>query len=143
MSQSPFQRPPNNSDNSQNEPEPKPSLLSRLRALNIQPHSPPTPKPFHMTEPFQQPAGLWCFWLTADEMILDYVANLNCVMQMPPPAFVRQARGRVMYALSPRYNHEEAWMWIYRLLESETEYVELDNIWDGVFEDEPEERDLL
>lgn len=142
MSTSPFQRPPSGGSDGKNDDEQKPSLIERLRKLNIHPAFPPRPKPFHMSEPFQQPGGLWCFWLTADENIVQFVAGLNCIMQMPPPPFVRPAKGRVMYAISPRYNHEEAWMWIYRLLESETELVELSEIWENAFEDEPEESDL-
>jgi hypothetical protein len=141
MSFSRFSRPSggSDSDDDQSEREQKPSLMDRLKS--VQAAYPPKPKPFHMSEPFVQPGGLWCFWLTADTTILQFVATLNCIMQMPAPPFARSAPGRVMYAISPRYNHEEAWLWIYRLLESETEFVELSELWDQAIEDE-EEGDL-
>jgi hypothetical protein len=121
---------------------PKPSLFERLQSSNTAASRPPTPKPFHLTEPFQQPGGMWCFWLTADDDILSFVGQLSCVLSVSSqPAFARSARGRAMFGINPRYDYEEAWMWIYRMLESETEPVELGGLWTEALEDE-EENDL-
>ena len=35
-----------------------------------------------------------------------------------------------MFAINPRYDHEETWLWITELMESETKLVELNDIWE-------------
>lgn len=90
----------------------------------------PRPKPFHITEPFQE-RGLWCFWLTADDGILEYISLLPCILQPHYSSpFQRQLRGRVLFSINPRYDHEETWLWVYELLETETHHVELDEGWE-------------
>lgn len=121
----PFQRFPGNHEDG----EPKPSLLERLRTSGAVASHPPQPKPFDMGEPFQQ-GGLWCFWLTADDEILQYVATLNCVLSATTPPFTRPTRGRRLFSINPRYQYDETWMWLYRHLETETEEVALADMWE-------------
>jgi hypothetical protein len=95
---------------------------------------PPRPQPFHMTEAALQ-NGIWSFWLTADEHVLNYVSHLNCVLNFTnspfsPSPFARRVGGRVMVSISPRYDHVEAWTWIHQVLEGETEVVELGETWE-------------
>ena len=96
----------------------------------------PKPRPYHITEPHQE-RGLWCFWLTADDDVLRFVHNLNCTIT---PAhngsrFGRQLAGRVMFAFNPRYDHEETWLWLHEVLESETISVELAETWEDAIRD--------
>ena len=93
------------------------------------PSLPPRPKPFHMTDAALQ-NGLWSFWLTADEPILQYVSNLNCVLSFTGSPFGRRPGGRVMVSINPRYDHLEAWNWIYNTLEGETQIVDLGETWE-------------
>lgn len=97
------------------------------------PGLPPTPKPFHITEPTLQ-NGIWIFWLTADDPVLRYVNHLNCVLAVSQSPFARRANGRVMVSINPRYDHMEAWTWIRQLLESETKIVDLGNTWEEAIE---------
>jgi len=90
---------------------------------------PPTPKPYHITEPFQD-RGLWCFWLTAEDTTLEYVRHLNCILHSPANPFQRRIRGRVLFSINPRYDHEEAWLWINELLETESSQIELQEPWE-------------
>lgn len=91
---------------------------------------PPTPKPFHITEPFFD-RGLWCFWLTADDEVLEFISHLPCILQpMLSSPFQRRLRGRVMFSFNPRYDHEEAWLWIHELLDTETNFIELNDSWE-------------
>lgn len=48
--------------------------------------------------------------------------------------FGRHLRGRVLFALNPRYEHRETWVWITDLLESETKPVALDAEWENAIE---------
>jgi hypothetical protein len=94
----------------------------------------PRPRAFHMTDPFRE-SGLWCFWLTADDEILEFVRTLNCVLDPSSESvFRRQARGRVLFAINPRYDHEEAWLWITEILHSETQKVELNQRWENAID---------
>lgn len=102
---------------------------------------PPRPKPFHITDPFQD-RGLWCFWLTADDEVLQFVNNLPCILSpaMMTP-FQRQLKGRVMFCINPRYEYQEAWSWINDLLDCEAKRVDLDEQWEeaiGEAHDKPE-----
>jgi hypothetical protein len=92
---------------------------------------PPTPRPFHMTEPFYE-RGVWCFWLAADEEVLRFVSHLYCVLTVSftPSLLQRRQSGRGMVCINPRYDHQEAWLWIYDLLEGECNPVELDELWE-------------
>lgn len=99
---------------------------------------PPRPRPFDMTEPFLD-RGLWCFWLTADERVLQFVSHLHCILAPPSSPFSRRPQGRLLLCINPRYDHEEAWLWIYELLQDETRLVELDDLWINALLDEPEE----
>lgn len=97
---------------------------------------PPRPRPFDMTDPFHE-HGIWSFWLTADLPVLQFVANLNCVLNvsyMPPPFAARPQGGRVMVRINPRYEHQEAWLWIYEQLELESRQVELSDTWEVALE---------
>lgn len=97
----------------------------------------PKPKPFHITEP-QQEQGLWCFWLSADDTILRYVYNLNCIL-MPKfggmPFGRDKLRGRIKFAINPRYDHEETWLWLHDILTSETTIVELGTNWETAIDE--------
>lgn len=90
---------------------------------------PPQPKPYHISEPFQE-RGLWCFWLTADQSVLDFVLHLSCILQAPSNPFQRRLRGRILLSINPRYDHEEAWLWINELLESEAKQIDLQSSWE-------------
>lgn len=96
----------------------------------------PKPKPFHITEPHQE-RGLWCFWLTADEDVLRFVHNLNCILTPPlnNSRFGRRLTGRILFAFNPRYDHEETWLWLHEVLESETLQVELNDNWEDAIRD--------
>jgi len=95
----------------------------------------PKPHPYHITEPKQE-RGLWCFWLTADAEILQYISNLNCILQVSYGSpFQRRLRGRVLFAINPRYDHETTWLWITELLDSEAVPVELDSSWESAIHD--------
>jgi hypothetical protein len=136
FTRSPF---PGDSDN-KDEPK-KPSLMQRLATSSASAAFPPKPKPFHMSEPYQQPGGLWAFWLTADDRVLKYVGSLSCILSSSNQSnspFARPARGRMMFNINPRYEHEEVWLWIHRLLEGESEEIELSNTWENVLVDEDE-----
>lgn len=92
---------------------------------------PPKPKPFDMTEPFYE-NGIWCFWLTADMPVLQFVSHLNCVLNVSflPPPFALRAHARILIRINPRYDHQEAWLWIYDQLELESGEVELNVAWE-------------
>ena len=96
----------------------------------------PKPKPFHITEPkFER--GLWCFWLTADDEILRYVRHLHCILHPMSSGsfFTRRLNGRIMFAINPRYDHNDAWQWIVDMLETETSSIELDETWESAIDD--------
>lgn len=103
---------------------------SKRRVSNI-----PKPRPYHITNPFQD-RGLWCFWLAANDDVLDFVSTLNCIL-MPAlgSPFQRRMRGRVLFAINPRYDHEEVWLWINELLDSEANLVELDEYWESAIDE--------
>jgi hypothetical protein len=93
--------------------------------------TPPKPKPFHMTEPFQE-REVWCFWLAAEEPVLQFVQNLHCIMAVSASTpFGRRPPGRVLVTMNPRYDAQEVWLWIYDLLEAETQQIELDDSWEA------------
>ena len=104
------------------------------------PVRPPKPKPFHMTEPAQE-RGVWNFWLTAEPEVLQFVCHLHCILQQPQNTLFRSRRpqSRMMFSINPRYDPQETWLWICDLLESETQKVELSDIWLNVLESEEEE----
>ncbi|MCA0456291.1 MAG: hypothetical protein LCI00_20090 [Chloroflexi bacterium] len=90
---------------------------------------PPRPKPFHMTEPaFQN--GLWVFWLTADDNVIQFVNALNCVLPFANSPFFRRAGARILVSINPRYDHREAWAFIQEVLQGETELVDLGESWE-------------
>lgn len=90
----------------------------------------PKPSPYHITEPFQE-RGVWCFYLTAEREVLEYISRLNCILQSGSGSpFQRRLRGRVLFAINPRYDHEETWVWITDLLDSEAVKVELSDQWE-------------
>ena len=90
---------------------------------------PPRPQPFHMTDAIYQ-NGIWSFWLSADEAVIQYVSNLNCVLPFANSPFLRRPGGRVMVSINPRYDHAEAWTWLHNTLEGETQVVELGETWE-------------
>jgi hypothetical protein len=138
MTLSSFQRLPGGSKSGDNSDGEYKSSLRRRLEMGAYPATPPKPKPFDMSDPFQQPGGLWSFWLTADDPLLKFAAHLSCIMPLSTPAFSRPMRGRVMLGINPRYDHEEAWLWVYSQLEAEAQNVELSPAWDAVFQDEEE-----
>jgi hypothetical protein len=87
-----------------------------------------------MSEPHQD-RGLWCFWLTAEEPVLDYVAHLHCVLPMSTGSFFRRPQGRALFGINPRYDYHEAWLWIKELLEQEARPVELPESWEDAIID--------
>lgn len=92
---------------------------------------PPVPKAFHMSEPFQD-RGIWFFWLSADQPVIDFVIHLHCVLPLPEAnAYFRRAQSRVLVGINPRYDNQEAWLWIYELLETEAHYIDLDDSWES------------
>jgi hypothetical protein len=118
--------------------KPKPSLTPSSTPL-----PPPRPKPFDMTEPhFNQ--GLWSFWLTAEPPVLTYVSHLPCVLQQAvgsPFLGRRPTQHRQMFTINPRYDYQEAWLWIYQQLDSEAREVELNDVWEGALTDADDEDD--
>lgn len=97
---------------------------------------PPKPRPFDMTEPFCE-HGMWCFWLTADMPVLQFVTHLNCVLNVSfmPPSFISRPHGRVLVRINPRYDHQEAWLWLYEQLEFECRLFELNDSWEATLDD--------
>lgn len=92
---------------------------------------PPTPRPYHLSDPFLD-RGLWCFWLSADPEVLEYVSNLSCILQPPSGSFFqRRLMGRVLFAINPRYEHHEAWQWVKESLDAETHFIELNDRWEN------------
>jgi hypothetical protein len=79
-----------------------------------------------MTEPFDQ-RGVWTFWLTAEPDVIQFARVLSCVLQVTynGPAFFQRPSNRVMVTIDPRYDQEEAWLWIHDQLEAESIPVEL------------------
>jgi hypothetical protein len=96
---------------------------------------PPRPKPFHMTDAVFQ-NGIWSFWLTADDAVIQYVYNLNCVLSVPSSPFggglpfTRRFNGRCQICINPRYEHLDAWKWIHDMLEGEAQIIELGDTWE-------------
>ncbi len=83
-----------------------------------------------MTEPYLD-RGMWCFWLTAEAEVLQFVQHLHCVTSVSSPgSLFRPPQGRVLVMLNPRYDAQEVWLWLYDLLEAETHEVELDEWWE-------------
>ena len=102
------------------------------------PGLPPRPQPFHMTEATLQ-NGIWSFWLTADEPVVQFISHLNCVLSFANSSisgspFVRRVGGRVLVSINPRYDHLEAWNWIYHTLEGETQVVDLGETWEDAID---------
>ncbi len=91
---------------------------------------PPKPKPFDLSDLFQE-RGVWCFWLAADEAVLQYVQNLSCILSIASNSpFLRRPQGRVYYTINPRYDAQEVWVWLRDLLEGETQQIELSEAWE-------------
>ncbi|GAB5491620.1 MAG: hypothetical protein Phog2KO_18350 [Phototrophicaceae bacterium] len=112
------------------------SLKNQDDDLKPTPPALPKPKPFHITEPHQE-HGLWYFWLTSDDHILRYVQNLNCILKSKfgGSAFGQtRLRGRIKFAINPRYDHQETWLWIQDVLTSETSIVELGTNWEDAIQ---------
>ncbi len=101
-------------------------LFPKQESPSEKPTLPPRPKPFHITEPFEQ-RGVWAFWLTAEPEVIQFVRHLSCVLQVVynGPPFFQRPNNRVMVTFDPRYEHEEAWLWVHEELEAESVPVEL------------------
>jgi hypothetical protein len=84
-----------------------------------------------MTEPVYE-RGVWCFWLAADDPILQYVSHLNCVLAVSymAPSFAQRPQGRALVAINPRYDYEEVWLWLDDLLAAETQAIHLGEAWE-------------
>jgi len=85
--------------------------------------------------------GIWSFWLTADDSILQYVNHLNCVLSFTTSPFnsgfpfaPRRLNGRVQININPRYDHLEAWTWIRDMLEGEAQIVDLGDTWEDAID---------
>lgn len=92
---------------------------------------PPVPKPFHMSEPFHD-RGVWFFWLSADDPVIRFVGHLHCILPLPEPnPYFRRPQSRALIGINPRYDHQEAWLWIYDLLGTEAHYIDLDDEWEN------------
>lgn len=86
-------------------------------------------KPFDMTEPMPAAfgSGSWAFWLTlADPALYAFVEALPQVSNL----HYEDVWQRAMVTLSPLYDYELAWLWVYGQLEAETSLVALDARWD-------------
>jgi hypothetical protein len=94
---------------------------------------PPKPKPFNIGEPFND-RGLWGFWLTADQEIIDFVNHLSCILPASYSPFARRPVNRAVVFINPRYDHEEVWLWLHDLLREETQHVELNDLWEEALE---------
>lgn len=90
---------------------------------------PPKPKAFHMTEPVCE-RGIWSFWLTAEEPVLQFVNTLNCVLPFLNSPFMRRPILRSTVSINPRYDPQEVWHWIHALLETEAQKVDLNEAWE-------------
>jgi len=86
-----------------------------------------------MTEPAMQ-NGLWSFWLSADDSVIQFVNNLNCILPTLPSAFFRRTANRILISINPRYDHMEAWTWIRDMLEAETQIIELEETWEAAID---------
>lgn len=70
--------------------------------------------------------------------MLDYVGHLHCILNTPAPfPFQRRPQGRQLFTINPRYDHQEAWLFIYDSAEAESKNVELNEIWEKALEDAP------
>jgi hypothetical protein len=82
------------------------------------------PKAFVMSEP--QFVGVWLFMLTIDRKYWDFVKRMPCVNT------TSELSGNNIHVwIDPRYDYEEAWLWIYEQLETETHEVVLGAVWDS------------
>jgi hypothetical protein len=87
-----------------------------------------------MTEPFLD-RGLWSFWLTAEEPVLQYVANLHCILNPGTSnPFYRRPSGRILLNINPRYDYQEVWLWIHDLLQVEAQNIELNEAWESAIQ---------
>ena len=84
-------------------------------------------KTFVMSEPIHQPSGTgdWMFWLSAENAVLELVSNFDCIAHL----HYEQVWGRAYVIISPHYDYEEAWLWVYEQLEVETANVPLSDVW--------------
>lgn len=82
---------------------------------------------FDMTNPefFPSSSGEWKFWLAADDHIYDLVSRFDCVSWF----HYEEVWGRAWVTISPLYDYETAWLWIYEQLEVETSEVDLGDVW--------------
>jgi hypothetical protein len=89
------------------------------------------PQPFVMENPVNiaSGSGNWQFWLTLPQdkrSLYDVVASWDCVSHLHYEDVWRRAS----VIIDPRYDYEEAWLWIYEQLQIETAVVELSEFWD-------------
>lgn len=86
------------------------------------------PKAFVMENPQNiiSGSGNWQFWLTAPLHVYDLVASWDCVAHL----HYEDVWKRAYVVIDPRYDYQEAWLWIYEQLEAETQQVELSDVWD-------------
>ena len=64
--------------------------------------------------------------------------HLYCILQQPlapSPFFARRPQNRMLFSINPRYDHQEAWLWIHEMLECESKDVELADMWNQILED--------
>lgn len=82
------------------------------------------PKPFVMENPEQYAPGKWQFSLTAPDSLITFTKNLACVVNVVP--IYGESH---LVVINPRWDYQEAWMFIYEQLESESNETKLDDVW--------------
>lgn len=80
------------------------------------------PKSFVMNNPGQFGiGGTWAFRLYAEPSLIAFVANLAPVYDL-----FSYTSESCAVSIDPRWDYEEAWLWIYEQLETEAQEVDLD-----------------
>ncbi|GAB4508505.1 MAG: hypothetical protein OHK0046_01150 [Anaerolineae bacterium] len=83
---------------------------------------------FSMSEPSEDKDGqeMYAFWLTTSETrLFNYVKGLPCVQSLD---LVDEKTAYVV--IKHEYDADEVWHYICSELEEESQYVELDSIWE-------------
>lgn len=87
-----------------------------------------TPKPFVMNEPHAYLPGRWEFVLYISEEYIGFVQSLACVSRVED--FQAAYKDEFHVHINSRYDHQEAWQWIYEQIESEMNEIKLSSLWD-------------
>lgn len=84
------------------------------------------PKAFVMSEPVAHILNHWIVMIAIDYAYFDFIRAMPCVLSTE--AWIGR---EIRVYIDPRYDYEEAWLWIYEQLETETREVELGEVWDA------------